>query len=205
MIRHFLMVSLTLLAGVAFYDARVTAGQARIETNQSDAGFGRRGPTDAPVSIVVFADFECVACKTLAGVLEETVNRYPDRVALTFRHFPLARHVNAPLAHEAALAAGMQGAFWPMHDALYQDQSALTRPQLVQRANKIGIDVELFRSALETRQFRARVEQDRLEARALGVQQTPTLFVNGRKIVGAVTLSELQAVVDEELSGHVSF
>jgi protein-disulfide isomerase len=207
LIRHGLIVSLTILAGPVFYDARVAAGQAKLdEVVQLDmAGSARRGPTDAAVSIVVFSDFECAACKQLAGVLHEIVHRYPDTVALTFRHFPLARHVNAPLAHEAALAAGMLGAFWSMHDSLFEDQSTLARPQLIQRAINIGLDVERFRTALETRKFRARVEQDRLEARALGVEQTPTLFVNGRKIIGSKSLSELQEVIDEELGGQAPF
>ncbi|HLG23224.1 MAG TPA: thioredoxin domain-containing protein, partial [Candidatus Manganitrophaceae bacterium] len=81
-------------------------------------GISARGPKDAPVTIIEFSDFECPFCAKFAPVIQELLEAYPDQIRFIFKHNPLPIHTNAPLAHEAALAAGAQGKFWEMHDLI---------------------------------------------------------------------------------------
>src|SRR6185295_18205852 len=104
---------------------------------------------------------------------------YPDQIRLVFKHSPLPMHKNAPLAHEAALAAGLQGRFWEMHDRLFAKQKQLSMDDLIAYAGELQLDVPAFTAALADHRLKPIVDQDVLEARAYGINATPTFFVNG--------------------------
>ena len=159
-----------------------------------------KGPANATVTIVEFADFECPFCGKVAPVLAEALSAYPDKVRFIFKHDPLAIHPHSLLAHEAALAAGAQGRFWEMHDLLFANQVKLTRDDLLRYAGQLGLNVEIFRQALDSHLYRPLVETDSDEAKGLGVTSTPTFFVNGKRLVGFQSLDALREVIRQALN-----
>ena len=118
---------------------------------------------------------------------------------LVFKHNPLSFHKDAPLASEAALAAGAQGKFWPMHDILFQNQRKLKRDDLEKYAQEIGLNMAAFKADLDGGKFKAQIKADQDEARKHGARGTPTSFINGRKLRGAQPFARFKTVIDEEL------
>jgi protein-disulfide isomerase len=118
-----------------------------------------------------------------------------------FKHAPAASNPNAMLAHEAALAGGAQGKFWEMHDTLFENQTHLTRADLLGYAKSLGLDLAAFERALDNHTYRPIVERDLAEAAGLGVTTTPTFFVNGRRLVGPQGYASLGAVIESLLAG----
>lgn len=166
-----------------------------------DPGAGPvRGEAEAPVTIVEWSDFECPYCKRVLPTLEQLFDEYPTEVRLVFRHFPLhAIHPNAQGAAEAAVCAQDQGAFWELHDLMFEEQDTLTADDLKDKAERAGLDAEAFAACLEAEDTSDRVEDDRRAGILVGVNGTPALFVNGRPLAGAVAYEELAGVVEDEL------
>jgi len=158
------------------------------------------GPKHAKVTIVEWSDFECPFCSRAANVVTEIKNAYPKDVKFVFRHRPLPMHPNAPLAHEASMAAHEQGKFFEYHDVLFANQRQLDRPSLERYAQQIGLDLNKFKAALDSGKYRARVQQDSDEGQRNGAGGTPTFFVNGRKVVGAQPFTAFKAAIDEEIA-----
>lgn len=161
----------------------------------------QRGDAAARVVLLLFSDFECPYCARIEPVLEQVRKTFGKDVQVIFKHTPLPIHPRAPLAHEAALEAARQGRFWEMHDMLFADQQHLGKPDLLARAEQLGLDVKAFAAALEDGRHKAAVERDMAEARALGVTGTPTLFVNGQKLVGVPAAPQLIAYIRTVLTG----
>jgi protein-disulfide isomerase len=140
-----------------------------------------RGPADALVTIVEYADFQCPFCARVEPTLDRVLEQYKGRVRLVWRDFPLAFHENAAPAALAAREARAQGRFWQVHKQLMASQGALERP-LVERPGA-----------------RAELEAEVATAARLGVRGTPTFFINGRRVVGAQPYEKFKAIIDEEL------
>jgi protein-disulfide isomerase len=158
-----------------------------------------KGPTTAPVSLVEFSDFECPYCGMAAPLARQLAEAYPTQVRFAFKHYPLPMHKESPLAHEAALAAGDQGKFWEMHDALFAGQDKLTREDLIAKAKQLGLDVRRFTKDLDSHRFKTQVDADRQEGNRLGVDGTPFFFINGHAISGAVDLPTFKKLIDSAL------
>lgn len=158
-----------------------------------------RGAAEGPITIIEFSDFECPFCARVLPTLADLMKAYPDEIRWVFKHFPLDFHAKAPLAHEAALAASEQGKFWEMHDRIFSNQSAMGREDLIRAAREIGLEVDRFLADLDSRRFRPTVEADKEEGFHLGVSGTPTFFINGRRKVGAIPLSEFQQAIEAEI------
>ena len=150
-----------------------------------------------PVEIVVFSDFQCPYCALFANPLREVQTNGVDGVPVhvTFKHFPLPFHANAPLAHQAALAAAEQGRFWEMHDLLFANQQRAQREDLAGYAEQLGLDMERFQRDLDSDRLKQIVEADKLAAKQLRVSGTPAFYVNGRAFSGYSTLDELKRIV----------
>jgi Na+/H+ antiporter NhaA len=154
-----------------------------------------RGPVDAPVTVVEYGDFECPYCGRAEPVVRELLRAFGD-VRYVWRHLPLSDvHPNAQLAAEAAEAAAAQGAFWEMHDLLFDHQDALRPTDLVGYAEQLGLDVERFVEDLRAHAGAARVAEDVDSADLSGVSGTPTFFINGRRHYGAYDIDALSAAV----------
>ena len=155
-----------------------------------------RGPVDAPLTLVEYADFECPFCGRATGVVDELLARFGGRLRYVFRHLPLADiHPHALLAAEAAEAAGAQDAFWKMHDRLFAHQDELEPYDLVDHAAAIGIDIERFAGDLGRGEHAARVRADVESAEANGAEGTPTFYVNGHRHSGANDAATLAAAL----------
>jgi protein-disulfide isomerase len=155
-----------------------------------------RGAVRAPITVVEYGDFECPWCKRAAPHIRSILEELDGRVRFVFRHLPLTDvHPNAALAAEAAEAAGAQGAFWEMHDLLFEHQDALSLPDLVRYAGELGLDVTRFEADLRSGRFAARVTWDVNSAEESGVAGTPTYFINDVRYRGSLDPAAVSAVL----------
>jgi protein-disulfide isomerase len=165
-----------------------------------DRGFSR-GPKDAPVTIVEFSDFQCPFCKTATVTIKQVLDKYPGKVRLVFRDYPLASlHPQAPKAHEAARCAADQSKFWEYHDVLFERSPKLSVPELKRYAQELKLDATAFDQCLDSGKHTAQVDKDFQEGVSLGLTGTPSFFINGKQIVGAQPFATFQKVVDGELA-----
>ncbi|TML06258.1 MAG: Na+/H+ antiporter NhaA [Actinobacteria bacterium] len=154
-----------------------------------------RGPVDAPVTVVEYGDFECPYCGRAEPVVRELIREFGD-VRYVWRHLPLSDvHPHAQLAAEATEAAAAQGAFWELHDLLFEHQDALQPGDLVAYAEQLGLDVERFTRDLREHAGTARVAEDVDSADLSAVSGTPTFFINGRRHHGAYDIGALSAAM----------
>jgi Na+/H+ antiporter NhaA len=154
-----------------------------------------RGPSDAPVELVEYGDFECPYCGRAEPVVRDLLAEFGD-LTYVWRHLPLSDvHPHAQLAAEAAEAAAAQGAFWEMHDLLFEHQDALRPADLARYAEQLHLDRARFTDDLRQHRHAARVAEDVDSADLSGVSGTPTFFVNGKRHYGAYDLASLTAAV----------
>jgi protein-disulfide isomerase len=160
------------------------------------------GPAAAPVTVVMYGDFQCPFCAAAARALGALARRHVDDLRLVFRHFPVvALHRDAPGAALAAEAAAAQGRFWSMHDMLFEHQTALKAGDLLRYAVALELDTDRFTSDLTGAIYKDRVQRDLASGQASGVDSTPALFVDGvRRRVGTHDPRHVMHVVDEHLS-----
>jgi protein-disulfide isomerase len=158
-----------------------------------------KGPANAKVTIVEFSDFQCPFCSRVVPTIDKLLKDYPKDVRLFFRHNPLPFHPKAPLAAEAAVAAEAQGKFWEMHDKMFANQEKLERADLEKYAQEIGLDMNKFKTALDTHAGKARVDADLTAGKQIGVQGTPNFYIDGRNVTGAQPYEEFKKVVDDEI------
>lgn len=153
----------------------------------------RRGPQDASVVLVEFADYQCPYCQRIEPTLENLRKQYPDKLAIVYKDLPLPNHPFAQKAAEAAHCAGAQGKFWEYHDALFTNQSNLDRRQLDNLAARLNLDTKQFGSCLDSGKEAAGVEKSFSQGQALGLTGTPSFFINNHFLSGAdyATLDEL--------------
>jgi protein-disulfide isomerase len=177
------------------------SGPPPVPANTFDlTGAPIRGAADAPVTLVMFSDFQCGFCLRVNPTVTQLLQRYPGKVRVAFKHFPIEGHDAAPLAHRAAMAAQAQGKFWEMHDRIFANQRAMSRDDLIAHATALGLDVPRFTAALDAPAATALLERNHAEGEALGVDGTPTFFVNGTPLVGAQPLEAFAAAVDKALA-----
>jgi protein-disulfide isomerase len=165
------------------------------------AGSASRGPADAAVTIVEFSEFQCPFCRRVLPTLRQVEERYRGRVRLVFRHFPLARHKDAPKAAEAAECARDQGRFWEMHDRLFENAERLGIADLKRHARGVGLDGAAFDACLDSGRHEGRWRRDLADAESYGASGTPMFFVNGRLVSGAQPFAVFARVIEEELKG----
>jgi protein-disulfide isomerase len=158
------------------------------------------GSERAPVTVVVFADFQCPHCQAEAPVLRKAVDQFRGRAKLIYKHFPLSGHPRAKVAAVATEAAFEQGKFWEMHDILIEEGVPLIYPDLVRYARDLGLDVDRFTDDLRNRRHASRIDRDVASADASGAAGTPALFVNGRRHEGAHDIDALAAAIERELA-----
>jgi len=155
------------------------------------------GPPDAPLELVMYGDFQCPFCSAARPILRRVRDRLDGRLRFAFRHFPLTElHPDAQRAAEASEAAAAQGAFWPMHDALYGAGGVLGLEVVIGLAAGLGLDAERVRTELADGTHAERVAADVGSGRAAGVAGTPTFFVNGERHRGHYDAQSLIAALE---------
>lgn len=168
-------------------------------------GFPSIGPEDAPIVIVEFSDFQCPYCQRFyAETYKQLLAAYPGKIRFVFRHLPLTSiHPEAFPSAEASMCANEQNAFWEFHDKIFENQDKLGRDLYLQIARDLKLDVTAFEGCLNTGKYKDLVQQDLDFAINLGVQSTPTFFINGLPVVGAQPLETFKQVIDKELAGEI--
>jgi protein-disulfide isomerase len=159
-----------------------------------------RGNVAAPVTIVEFSDYQCPFCARVNPTLARVREVYGDRVKIVFKDYPLPNHAQAPKAAEAARCAGEQQKYWEMHDAMFANQRALEVPALKQTARAIGLEGAAFDQCLDSGKHAGAVRANAELGEKMGVNSTPTLYVNGRALIGAMPFENFKAIIDEELA-----
>jgi protein-disulfide isomerase len=192
--------------------------------------FHIRGGANARVTLEEYGDFQCIPCSEFFPTLMKVEETYGDRLRVVFRHKPLRQHALAPLAARAAEAAGLQGHFWEMHDLLFQNSLRWTkgidtvgpdaspsrrqeskvlameievRDVFISYAERLKLDVERFKADMDRDDIKARVESDSAHADTLGIDRTPTLYLNGRLLnyFAVRKVEGLRAEIDAALDG----
>ncbi len=165
------------------------------------------GPADAAVTLIEFGDFQCPACGQAEPIVEQIRQEYADKsFRFVFRNFPLTIHPNAPVAANAAEAAGAQGKYWEMHDALYTNQTAWSNvsdptSQFVQYAKEAGVkDLNKFENEVKASAYTTKIRADQKDGATLGVNVTPTFYLNGQKMEGTQSYDTLKQKIDELLA-----
>jgi len=168
-------------------------------------GFPSLGPADAPIVIVEFSDFQCPFCKRFYDeTYQQLLSAYPGKIRFVYRHLPLTSiHPEAFPSAEASMCANEQNAFAEYHDKLFENQDRLGRELYTQIASDLNLDTATFEDCLNTEKYKDLVQQDSDFALNLGVQSTPTFFINGLAIVGAQPLEAFKQVIDKELAGEI--
>jgi protein-disulfide isomerase len=189
-----------------------------------------RGGANAPVTLEEFGDFQCIPCAQLFPILERVEEEYGEQLRVVFRHKPLHKHEHAGLAARAAEAAGLQGRFWEMHDLLFQNSLRWTkgvdgvgpdatpsrrlestvlameievRDVFVSYAERLKLDVERFKTDMDTSEIKARVDSDSARGDKLKIDRTPTIYINGRILpYPSITSAGIHAAIDAELNGQ---
>lgn len=193
----FLLIGIVLLAAVAVVmfslrsPGQTTSNTKPTPTPSADASGAEpmhlRGDVNAPVTLEEFGDFQCGACGGYYPELKKIEEEFGDRLRVIFRERPLIPpHQHALIAAQAAEAAGLQGKFWEMHDKLYENQTAWVEakdlmPLFVDYAKQIGLDTDRFMRDLNGAAVAQRIFLDGKRAHAMGVNSTPTFFVNGKE------------------------
>lgn len=160
-----------------------------------------QGSSSAPVTLVEYADFQCPACATYSPVIKKILAEEADKIYFGYRYFPLPQHANALSSAYAATAAGLQGKFWEMHDLLFTNQTAwqdVADPTslFVGYATSLSLDKAKFLADMSSDAVKARVAAGRDDATASGLDYTPTLFLNGKRIANPKNYEEFKALID---------
>jgi len=163
------------------------------------AGAPVTGPANAPITLVEFSDFQCPYCAVATPAIEAVLRAYPTQVKLIFKQYPLEQHPQAPLAASAALAAYKQQKFWEMHDLLFANNTQLSRNNILAMAKHLGLDMKRFEADMDSSAVHETVVRDIQDGDKAGVEGTPTLFVNGQKYNGPISVQALKVVLDTEI------
>lgn len=168
-------------------------------------GYPSLGPQDAEIVLVEFSDYQCPFCKRWYDqVYQPLLAAYPGKIRLVYRNLPLTSlHPDAMSAAVAGLCAGEQDSFWQFHDKLFSDEYGLGRNAYTRYASDLELDTATFEACLDSGKFDQFIKEDMDFSLNLGVQSTPTFFINGLAIVGAQPLDVFKQVIDKELAGEI--
>lgn len=160
------------------------------------------GKSDAKVTIVEFSDYQCPFCNRANDTVDQVKKKYGNKVKLFYRNFPLPMHKDARPAAEASLCVFEQGndKYWKYSDILFHNQDKLDSANLEKFAGQVGADAKKFKECFDSKKFASRVQQDTQYGEKIGVRSTPTFFVNGQLVSGAVPIETFSEVIDDELS-----
>jgi protein-disulfide isomerase len=159
------------------------------------------GDANAPCTLVEYGDYQCPHCGRAYPIVKRVQKQFGKRLRFVYRNFPLNEiHLQAEAAAETAEFAAMQGKFWEMHDALFENQSRFSPAFFPELAQKLGLDPAELKDALATEKFRAHVRSDFMSGARSGVNGTPTFFINGQRLDGPWDYENLVEAIDGALA-----
>jgi protein-disulfide isomerase len=206
--RFLVVLSIIILAlgGLFIY----TRSQNDDSNNNAGVSNHVRDNSASGVTLTVYGDFQCSVCKPFYYLEKQVLEQYPGQIVMTFRHFPLdSIHPNARAASRAAEAAGLQDKFFEMHDMLYENQDSWSSASQTQSifesyAAALGLDVTQFRADFASATVNDTINADKAEGERLGVDGTPTFFLNGEKLNNSdvSTAETFSAKIEAALSAN---
>lgn len=158
-----------------------------------------KGPADAKIVIVEYADYECPYCVQAGETLNAVMKKYPKDVRVVFKDFPLGFHANAIPAAVGARCAGKQGKFWEMHEALFAHHDSLSKAKINDLAKSLTLDMKAFGTCIADTSHAKAIEAEQAEGGRYGVEGTPAFFVNGIPLSGAQPLESFIPIIEREL------
>jgi protein-disulfide isomerase len=204
-----IILAVAVAAGAAVFLSRqseeAAGSDAKPLTADIKGGGHFRGPETADVTLVEFGDYQCPSCGAYHPFVKEILNRYPKQVRLEFHHFPLISiHPNSMAASKAAEAAGEQGHYWEMHDALFEYQSQWAaapdpKPIFAALANRIGINGTILVQTMDSPRLQERVLQDVQRGDQVTIQAVPTFFINGQQVHIKLSVEDFVQVIEAHL------
>jgi len=204
-----IVAAIGIAAGTAVYLSR-TADRAAETPDKSSpveikSGGHSRGPANAQLTLVEFGDYQCPSCGGYHPLVKEVLNRYPDKLRLEFHHYPLIDlHPNAMIGALAAEAAGEQGRYWEMHDALFEHQGEWAPSRnaelvFINLASRLGLNVNQFMQQLRSPALQDRILQDVTLGNNLHVPETPTFFIDAQRVYIKPTIEDFVKVIEAHL------
>lgn len=202
--RYFLTSAIIITALVgAFFTAKFVRGAS---SSQNLQNLKVKGPENAPIHVVVYSDFQCPACQKALEPLDELGSQFSGEMQIEFRHFPLVQaHRWALAAASFAECAAQQGKFWEFHDRLYAEQTTWAKSEdalifFADYAQELNLDKKILEACLENPKTAAQIQRERSTGEKRKVESTPTIFINGRPVVGGLQLRlNGKTIVLEEL------
>ena len=156
------------------------------------------GSPDAQLVVVEFADFGCPYCKEASNTVRALATKYPEKIYYQYRDYPVDElHPEARLVAEAGECAYEQERFWEFHDKAYQNQDSLSEQKVYKIAEEIGLDTKQFSDCVESGKYQEEVEGDYQDGLSVGVIGTPTFFINGNRIPGAIPYIILESLIEQ--------
>lgn len=161
-----------------------------------------KGPAEATITLIEYLDFECEACRAYYPTVKQLKEEYKDNIRFVVRYFPLPGHKNSMTSALAVEAAGKQGKFWEMHDVLYENQKdwgekAVSDPGVFEAyAKQIGLDMDKYKNDVNNNELKERINRDKNSGITLGVQGTPTFFINGERIPNPKGYEDFKSIID---------
>jgi protein-disulfide isomerase len=192
------LANLTKKNPVEVYFKKPTMERVQIEAGDS-AILGKK---DAKVQIVAFSDFQCPYCSRGAETMHAVAKKYGSKVAIAFKHYPLPFHERAGPASEASLCVkkvGGDSKFWKFHDIVFKNQDKLDNDSLMKFAKESGADQAKVKECYDKGEFKEAITKDMEYGNKVGVRSTPTFFVNGQMVAGALPVEQFSEMIEEEL------
>lgn len=200
-----IVVIIAIFVGAAI----ITNNKKSDDSSNVSASEHFRGGDNAKVTLTEYGDFQCPACERYSSVINKVLDHYGDKIKFQFRNYPIVSlHPNSYAASRAAEAAGLQGKYWQMHDALYDltNWTSWTQAQNPQTffdsyAKNLDLDLKKFKSDSKADITNKIVKADMAAGKKLDIQATPTFLINGEKQGNiGLSLESFQAVIDPELA-----
>lgn len=163
------------------------------------AGYPVKGKADAPITIIEFADYQCPHCQKAGGIVKKLLAEYPGKIKLIFMDLPINRSGISTRVAQGAVCAGAQGKFWEYHDAAFAMQKQLTKDSPQKLATDTGLDIPKFDACFQAPETLAKVEKSKAEATRLGLNGTPSFFVNGKPVKLYDVYEDLRAAIEAAL------
>ena len=160
------------------------------------------GNSNAPITIVEFSDFQCPFCSRANDTLTKLKKKYKGKIKIAYKHFPLPNHKDALPAAAASMCVHEQNAkkFWPYHDMLFKNPRGLDTESLVKMAKKVGVNEGKFKECFEGKKYESFVQEDITYGNKVGVESTPTFFINGEMVAGAQAQETFEEIIDAQLT-----
>ncbi len=157
-----------------------------------------KGNASASAFLVEFSDFQCPGCKRAKAIVDQIVSENKEKLVFGYRHFPLPQHEWSKKGALASEAAGVQGKFWEMYDGLFANQDELSDEKITELAQKLGLDMDKFAQDLTSDALKRKIENDLAYGQSIGINSTPTFYLNGNKL-NLSTFDDLKQAVSEVL------